>query len=47
MLKKKKKNIETRMIKEKFGEPVTMSSGDEVLWTSCILCEGAPTTVFL
>lgn len=34
------------MIKEKFAEQVTMSKGDEVLWTSCIPGEGAPTTDF-
>lgn len=49
MLKKKKRekymDIGTRMIKEKFGEQVTMSRGDELLWTSCIPWEEAPTAV--
>lgn len=34
--KEKYRDIGTGMIKEKFGEQVTMSRGDELLWTSCI-----------
>lgn len=33
------------MIKEKFAEQVPVWLGDELLWTSCIPWDGAPTTV--